>query len=99
MPPDVGTLFAVLTIAAALGLILAWLTGHVRRLHDRVEAALAIAREARSDVAVLSKAVAYDREELQAARRHIDTLADHVARLEGTPEEKAIAVLSQPPRI
>jgi hypothetical protein len=99
MPPDVGTLSAMLAIVAALTLVVAWLTGHVRRLHDRVDAALTIAREGRRDVALLSKAAAYDREELQAARRHIDTLADHIARLEGTPEDRVIAKLSQPPRI
>jgi hypothetical protein len=93
MPPAI--LLPVLLICLAVLL----LANSVRRLHPRIEAALAIAREARRDVALLSKAAAYDREELQAARRHIDTLADHVARLEGTPEERAIANLTLPPRI
>jgi hypothetical protein len=75
------------------------LIGSIRRLGYRVDAAVALERDTRRNVALLSKAAAYDREELQAAKRNIDTLADHVARLEGTPEDRVIAKLSQPPRI
>jgi hypothetical protein len=99
MPSPEATLIFALVLCAVLLLAIAVLADAVCRLRSRVEGALALARDARREVAVLTKALAYDREELSAAARHIDTLADHIARLEGTPEDRVIAKLSEPPRI